>query len=182
MNPFFPLAAVVGMFLAVPAQAQTITKQAPTTIASSGKTMSVGPQLPDLKFSDMRVVATPVQSNGAVNYDLNVTFTVTNSGTASVVLDDITIQAFYTNEANYPRIQDLSFTSYFQPAGGKVLCRRCGTGETLAPGASVNGIFTPFNVPLAKTPRPVYLLIINPFGGPNESDKTNNRAYMTILL
>jgi hypothetical protein len=188
MKILFSLTAAICLSLVMPAYAQTIqttptiSKTAPTTILSSGKTTTIGPKLPDLKFSELRVTAAQVLDNGTVKYNLNISYTVTNGGTASASTDDIVVQAFYTNEADYPRIQDLSFTNHFQPAGGQTLCTKCASGETLAPGASITRTLTRYNVPLSKTPKPVYLVVINPFGGATESDATNNRAYMTILL
>jgi hypothetical protein len=44
----------------------------------------------------------------------------------------------------------------------------------------ING--TRFNVVLPKSPKPIYPVVINPFGGPKESDANNNRAYTPILL
>ena len=149
---------------------------------STQKKVLPPPQLPDLKFTELKVTATPVQDNGTTKYNISYSYTVTNAGTVAVLTDSISIQDYYTNESNYPKVQDLHFTAYFQEAGGRILSNAFGRGETLAPGATNVVTGTRFNVSLPSSPKPIYLVVIDPFGGPKESDATNNRAYTPILL
>lgn len=136
--------------------------------------------IPDLKFTALNVTAAPYLDNGVTKYRLNISYTVRNDGTAPILCDDVTIQAFITTEAGLTK--DLSFTSYFTPAGGHILSDSPGRGETLAPGTSKQFSFNPGNVELQKDSKPIYLVCINPFGGAKESDTNNNRASITILF
>lgn len=137
-------------------------------------------KLPDLRFTAFNVTATAYIDNGVTKYRLNISYTVKNDGNASVLTDDVTIQSFLTTESGLTK--DLSFTSYFTPAGGNVLSDVTGKGETLAPGATKQLSFSPGNFQLQRDPKPVYLITINAFGGVKESNTTNNRASMTILF
>jgi hypothetical protein len=134
--------------------------------------------LPDLKFTALNVTAAPYLDNGVTKYRLNITYTIKNDGTGPVLCDNVTIQAYITTEAGLTK--DLSFTSYFTPAGGHILSGI--SGETLASGASKQFSFTPGNFDLQKDSKPIYLVLINPYGGAKESDTSNNRASMSILF
>ena len=147
-------------------------------LANSAKDMSE--KLPDLIFTAFNITATAYTDNGLTKYRLNISYTVKNDGNALVLSDDVTIQSFLTTELGLTK--DLSFTSYFTPAGGNSLSDVTGRGETLAPGASKQFSFSPGNYQLQRDAKPVYLITINPFGGVKESNTANNRASMTILF
>lgn len=175
------------LVLSITSQAQISSPKASMTLknqtlnAKPGVTYNSNVELlPDLKFTALNVTAAPYQDNGVTKYRLNISYTVKNDGTAPVLCDDVTIQAYITTDAGLTK--DLSFTSYFTPAGGHILSNAPGRGETLAPGTSKQFSFTPGNYDLQKDSKPIYLVCINPYGGAKESDTSNNRASITILF
>ncbi len=136
--------------------------------------------LPDLKFTAFNVAA--VSTAGAATYTLNITCTVKNDGTASVLTDDVSLQGFISDLDWIQKSQDVSFTNHFKPAGGRILSDIPNRGENLAPGASKQISYSIFNVSLLKDPKPVYLIGVNLFSNLQEISKDNNKTYMTILL
>ena len=134
-------------------------------------------KLPDLKFTSLNVIATPYVEAGIVKYRLDITYTVKNDGTAPIDTGEVIIQSFITTEQNLTK--DLSFTQYFTPSGGG---RLDGKGKLLAPSESSQMSYSTQGYILQKEPKPVYLILINPFGGPKEISTDNNRASMQILL
>ena len=139
-----------------------------------------GAKLPDLKFTAFN--ASAVASAGSATYTINITCTVKNDGLASMLTDDITLQGFISDLDWIQQSQDVSFTNHFKPAGGRILSDIPNRGETLAPGASKQISYSASNVTLIKNPKPVYMITVNLFSTIPETDKDNNKTYMTILL
>lgn len=135
--------------------------------------------LPDLTFTAFNVSATLASASV---YTLNITCTVKNEGTASILTDNISIQGFVSDLDWIQKSQDVSFTNHFKPAGGRILSDIPNRGEVLAPGNSKQISYSIFNVSLVKEPKPVYLIGVNLFSNLQEITKDNNKTYMTILL
>ena len=142
----------------------TISKQIDTTknqslqIKSINTKKDITEKLPDLRFVALTVTATAYLDNGVTKYKLNLSYTVKNDGNAAVLSDDVTLNGFVTTDEGLTK--DLSFTSYFMPAGGNVLSDALGRGETLAPGATKQFSFSPGNFQFQTDPKPVYLITI----------------------
>jgi hypothetical protein len=136
--------------------------------------------LPDLKFTAFNVSA--VGSAGSSVYTVNVTCTVKNDGMASMLTDDITLQGYVSDLDWIQQSQDVRFTNHFKSAGGRILSDIPNRGETLAPGASKQISFSCTNLTLIKNPTPVYMITVNLWSDIEETDKDNNKTYMTILL
>lgn len=141
--------------------------------------ISNGTNLPDLTFTAFNVSATLTSPSG---YTLNITCTVKNEGTASILTDYISLQGFVSDLDWIQKSQDISFTNHFKPAGGRILSDIPNRGELLAPGDSKQISYSIFNVTLLKDPKPVYLIGVNLFSNIQEITKDNNKTYMTILL
>jgi hypothetical protein len=141
---------------------------------------STGTGLPDLKFTAFNVSA--VLSSGTSVYTLNITCTVKNDGTASVLTDDVSLQGFTTDLDWVQKSQDVGFTNHFKPAGGRTLSDIPKRGEELAPGSSKQISYSMFNVLLSKEQKPAYLIGINLFSTLPEISIENNKTYMSIFL
>ena len=184
-NCMFCLSILLQAQITAP-RTYTISKQIDTTknqslqIKSINTKKDITEKLPDLRFTALNAIAIPYLDNGVTKYKINLTYTVKNDGDAPVLTDEVSIQGYITTDIGLTK--DLSFTSYFLPAGGNTLSNIPGRGETLAPGASKQFSFGPSNLQIQKDPKPVYLIIINRYGGPKESNTTNNNASTTILF
>lgn len=139
-----------------------------------------GASLPDLEFTAFNVSA--VVSSGVSVYTLNITCTVKNGGTASVLTDNVSVQGFISDLDWVQQSQDVRFTNNFKPAGGRILSDIPNRGEALAPGASKQISYSISNVTLQKDLKPVYLIGVNLFSTLPEISKDNNKTYMSILL
>lgn len=136
--------------------------------------------LPDLEFSAFNVSA--VLSSGTSVYTLNISCTVKNNGTASILTDDVSVQGFISDLDWIQKSQDVSFTNHFKSACGGILSDIPNRGELLAPGGSKQMSYSCFNVTLIKDVKPVYLISVNLFSTIPEISKDNNKTYMSILL
>lgn len=185
------LTTILSLLLLIAANAQTDTTkkkvisknmtQKPTNVMNSEiKTLKTG--LPDLKFTALQVVATPVNDNGITKYNLAISYTLMNAGTVSVLTDGLYAEGFVTNEVSMQKTQDISFKGIYSDACGAIVSHFQGRGEMLAPGASIQKTFYCTNLFLPKDPKPVYVLLVNLNNAVKESDMTNNRATLTILL
>ena len=136
--------------------------------------------LPDLKFTAFNVSA--VAPAGSSTYTIDITCTVKNDGMASILTDDVSLQGFISDLDWIQQSQDVSFTNHFKPAGGRILSDIPNRGTILAPGTSKQISFSVTNITLIKNPTPVYMLTVNLWSNIQETDKDNNKTYMTILL
>jgi hypothetical protein len=175
----------------IQAQVQTpIKKVAPSNQQVNGNNQKIlnqtvtkipnGSSLPDLEFSAFNVAAS--LSSGTNVYTLNITCSVKNNGTASILTDDVTIQGYISDLDWIQKSQDISFTNHFKSACGRTLSDIPNRGESLAPGGSKQITYSCFNVTLVKDLKPVYLIGVNLYSTIPEISKDNNKTYMSILL
>lgn len=134
---------------------------------------------PDLKFTDfnVRIIDSSVV-NGVKMCHMNITYSITNCGTAPIATDNIIIQKYTCSQYWITRTQDLRLTGVFTVAGGGVMSTG---GKSLAPGATISENET-YGLNFPTAPNPVMLITINVPDNLNEKDKTNNSTYKTILL
>lgn len=158
---------------------KTVTTSKKTATLLLNGDRNIGVKLPDLKFSGLTVTATPAGASGT--YNISISFTVKNDGSAPVLADNVTIQAFLSDE-NWLTAgkKDLSMSGFLSAAGGQLLCNAPGKGEVLNPGGAKQISYTLFNKNVAPNPKPIF--IINASTGETEIDKSNNLAYTYILL
>ena len=137
----------------------------PVTLQQQAGKNIPAPKLPDLKFTTSNVTAT---LTGTDTYTLTITCTIKNDGTAAISMGDISLQGMLSNEASIAKTQDISFTNHYTSA--------CGTTdglsyEILEPGVSKAVSYNCFNRVISKTPRPVYVLLINYYSSIQEITK-----------
>ncbi len=155
----------------------TVNQKILNQLASKGSTAA---GLPDLEFSAFNVTAT--LSSGTNVYTLNISCTVKNNGTASILTDDVSVQGFISDLDWIQKSQDVSFTNHFKSACGSILSDVPKRGESLVPGGSKQISYSCFNVTLIKEIKPVYLIGVNLYSNIPEISKDNNKTYISILL
>ncbi len=146
-----------------------------TLLQQAGKNIPA-PKLLDLKFTAANVTAT---LTGTDTYTLTITCSIKNDGTAAISMGNISIEGRLSNEVSIAKTQDISFTNHYTSA--------CGTTAGLSyinlePGASTTVSYSCFNMVISKTPRPVYVLLMNYYSPIPEVTKENNRAHIPIFL
>jgi hypothetical protein len=171
------------------ATAQTKTKsypsntvQKPATLQPVDKNIPV-PKLPDLKITAFNVTATPSHFDSIQKYNLNVSFTVKNEGYASVLTDDVILEAFLSDETWVTRAnKNLAMTGFYVAAGGRILSSIHGRGETLEPGASKQISLNSTNQILKRNPKSIFIVNIRTGGNIVEINSGNNLEYVTIIF
>jgi len=142
------------------------------TLKTPGTNMVVE-KLPDLRTTAATVTA--VATSPGV-YKLTIQCTVKNEGNAPISLGSITLKGLLAAERSLHL--PLNATAY-SPACGRVagLAR-----ETLQPGESVPVEYYCFNVAMAQSDKPVYVLLINYLADIKEQNKENNRQNVYITF
>jgi hypothetical protein len=135
----------------------------------------------DLIITSLKVDVTPNTTNGNINYTLNVSCSVKNTGFDPVPLDSVVIQTYLSNEEWITRTnKDFGMTSYLLPTGGRILGWR--RGEFLASGATVENSFNIYNLVIPNKPRPLFVLRMFTTGIVQDTNAENNMTFVWILL
>lgn len=153
------------------------TKQAqinnPKKTLQTAGTNRIMEKLPDLRTTTATVTA--VATSPGV-YKLTIQCTIKNEGNAPISLADIDLRGRLAPERSLHL--PLNATAYTPGCGRAAGLAR----ESLQPGQSLPVDYYCFNVAMAQSDKPVYVLLINYYSDIKETNKENNRQNIYITF